>query len=287
MDLQLADKVNYKGGQVCFGFVGETDQYDIHNIPPTNGTYIWQIIHHPSDGNFYVIQHVQGKPKEFYQQQERFFGEIDFTKLKEGNKYIVVPAQDLVSLENRKHPIPMVEPKFEENSSKKCGLHSPEEGFVLEENEPIEKIVIKKEVVEPIENFDIQNEIDEINNEIELDFPYLTPETCPLNIMVQVAPKSMLMFARKMAEPFMIQTPSGDKAKGRGGDYVIRTQNDYLYIHPKETFDSMFEDRIEMPTKKIGEEQKIYRIEKDVFDYINFLEEENERFRNKLYLKND
>lgn len=275
MELQLADKVNYKGGQVCFGFVGDTDQFDVHTLKPTNGTYIWHIIHHPNDGNFYIIQHVDGKTKDFFQQQNRFFGNIDFSKLKDGNKYIIVPAQDLESAEPKKEPIPILEPEVD------AFKFHPEEGFIEEEIEPIEE----EEMDELPE--ELSQEVREIEQEMEMGFPHLTPETCPLSLMIQVAPKSMLMFSRKMVEPFTIQTPSGAKAIGRGGDYVIRTQRDHLFIHPKETFDMMYEDRIEMPTMQIGKEKKVYRIEQDVYDYITFLQSENEQLRNKLYLQNN
>jgi len=273
MELQLADKVNYKGGQVCFGFVGDTDQFDVHTLKPTNGTYIWHIIHHPNDGNFYIIQHVDGKTKDFFQQQNRFFGNIDFSRLKDGNKYIIVPAQDLESVEQPiKEPLPILEPEVD------AFKFHPEEGFIEEEIEPIEE----EEMDELPE--ELSQEVREIEQEMELGFPHLTPETCPLSTMIQIAPKSMLMFSRKMVEPFTIQTPSGAKAVGRGGDYVIRTQRDHLFIHPKETFDLMYEDRFEMPTKQIGKDKKMYRIEQDVYDYIAFLESENEKLRNKLYL---
>lgn len=279
MELQLADKVNYKGGNVCFGFVGDTDQFDVHTLKPTNGTYIWHIIHHPNDGNFYIIQHVDGKTKDFFEKQNRFFGGIDFSNLKYGNKYIIVPAQDLESAEPlKKEPIPIVEPEVET-----FGFH-PEEGFVEEEIKPIEEE--EEEVMDELPE-ELSQEVREIEQEMELGLPHLTAETCPLSLMIQVAPKSMLMFSRKMVEPFTIQTPSGAKAVGRGGDYVIRTQRDHLFIHPKETFDMMYEDRIEMPTMEIGKEKKVYRVEQDVCDYIYFLQSENEEFRRKLYLQNN
>lgn len=278
MELQLADKVNYKGGNVCFGFVGDTDQFDVHTLKPTNGTYIWHIIHHPNDGNFYIIQHVDGKTKDFFEKQNRFFGGIDFSKLKDGNKYIIVPAQDLESAEPKKEPIPIIEePNVYEDSGT---IPLSEE---IQEIEPIEEV--EEEMDELPE--ELSQEVREIEQEIELGLPYLTPETCPLSTMIQIAPKAMLMFSRKMVEPFSIQTPSGARAVGRGGDYVIRTQRDHLFIHPKETFDLMYEDRFEMPTKQIGKDKKVYRIEQDVYDYIAFLESENEEFRRKLYLQNN
>lgn len=268
MELQLADKVNYKGGKVFFGFVGDTDKRNERMLDKANGTYIWQILHHINDGNFYVIQHFEGEEKDFFQKQPYFSG-VDFSKLKDGNKYIIVPAQDLESAEPlKKEPIPIVEPEAET--------------YFEEEIEPIEEEEEMEELPE-----ELSQEVREIEQEMEVGFPHLTPETCPLSLMIQVAPKSMLMFSRKMVEPFTIQTPSGAKAVGRGGDYVIRTQRDHLFIHPKETFDMMYEDRFEMPTKQIGKDKKMYRIEQDVYDYIAFLESENEEFRRKLYLQNN
>lgn len=279
MKLKLANKVSYKGGNVDCGLIADTNQHDIRQMKPLETTYIWAILERPNDGDLYIIQHEEGLSPQFFRDYIHSFEGLNINKLHNDKKYIYTFENTLTSLE------PIIEPTVKKpeginviqlDDEMNVDLNGYSEQSAKEQNKPeVEKTPITEYVVE------------EQRESTPLDFtqPYFTSQTCSEANMIEAVALSKVLWSKKMTEPFMVESASGEQVKGRAGDFLMLTQEKNVFIEPKETFGYLYEYKREGISKMIGKQANSYSLNTEVVEYIDFLEKENTRLRTDLYIK--
>lgn len=243
MEFKKADKVTFVGGNLPVGIKEGTDELVIVNLPKVT-TYIWEHIK-TNDINLYVIQHNQGTSVEDLLAYSHNYGEIDIRNLNLKRKYALVPEESLVMVEASNY----VEPKA------KVETDIPSENST-EEAQPTEELVKFEEVEE-----------EEIV--VGVDMPHYTPQTCPKDLMMNTVAKSVLIKSMKMTEPFTIDGIKGVE-KGRAGDFLMLGDSDFLFIYPKEGFESSYEYTQELIALNVL--GKTFNILPELAEYIDQLQ---------------
>lgn len=285
LKLKLAEAVKYKGGIVVTGIKeGTTNELIERKTRPSSLTYIWKIIPTPNDdqSDIYIIQHIDGLFIDFFEHQKPYFGETTNweylkkqnwtnpeTNQKEPMRFLYCFEEDLESLN------PVKEEPVKEEPIAEPSVNEEEE----EEFEVDVQFKKNKQEIEQVVQQEINQKIDSINH------PHFTSQTCPTNAMIELFPKSKPLYGRKMTEPFTVELASGKIIQGRGGDYLLKTQHNTVFIEPKETYDFMYQNKPNVTFKKLGKDQINYQLEQEVADYITLLEQDNEKYRIEKYLK--
>jgi len=256
MSYKIAESVYYKGGIVNFG-VDRT-------LQPIQ-TYIWKVMVY-TDKTLYVIEHHQGEIVEFFQQNKKSFGEnASFDDLAEMVKKSGV--------NNLKFAYVWEDSLLASNTSKKEEPATEDPLMSIDEyvEEQTEAAPITSEVATPNEN--------------EITSNLFTPENIDVNAMMMAAPKPQKYYFIKMEEEFHIQKENNSLEIGQPGDYLVCSQNKKLSIVSQAEFNEKFQENKNLVTKIIGKEGEEFLLNPKVANYIDFIEKQEIKLREELYLK--
>ena len=253
--LKPGEKVKYKGGVVNFG--------EQRTLTPIE-TYIWKHLNY-GDRNLYIIQHNEGEIADFFIHNTVSFGPTasfaDLKKMveKSGNptlKFAYVWEEELISLTIKQ---PIIEEKKEEEPLMQIDDY-------LEETESTEKEKTPApENKKPINLFTSGNVI--VSN------------------MNLATPKPQKIYFLKMQEEFQVQKPNGITEIGNAGDYLLCSFGKKLSIASEEEFNEKYQINKNLVTKIIGKEGEEFLLNPKVANYIDFIEKQEMKLREELYLK--
>ena len=281
MSYKLGEQVQYKGGEVNFG--------ELRELFPAK-TYLWKNINY-GDKQLYIIQHNNGEPAKFFEENKHAFGEnIDFDDLikmaDEAIKGLIErgsknpsPIKFAYVWESELEPIKKEAPKTP--SPLPYGRINISQNIPKQEEKPKEEELMKLD--EYLEESDSETPTENTTEAIKNLF---TSENIEVNSLNTAAPKPQKYYFIKMNEEFHIQKPNTDVIEqGLPGEYLICTQSKKLSIVSEAEFNEKFQANKELIVKVIGKAQEEFLLNKTVANYIDFIEAKEIKAREELYLK--
>jgi len=261
MKFKRLDKVSFLGGVFPIGFEEGSDNWLKEDLKPIPTTFVWDAIR-SQDTDLFVVQHNDGATLDVFMHYSSFFGKIERKGLREDKKYVLVTEEALSMIEESKAPSPVKEEVIVPTSNEEPVIKERVIVDIITPSE-VEEVVAHEEDVVVYEEGVVEGSTYGVHN------PHFSAQTCPVNRMMNTVSKPQISKSLKMSEPFTIDGVNGIE-KGRAGDFLMLSNLGYLYIYPKEGFDSNFEYAEELISLPIL--GKTFNIMPEVAEYIDKLQ---------------
>lgn len=278
---KIAEKVQYKGGKVDFG--------EERALLPTQ-TYVWKHINY-GDKQLYIIQHNQGEPIEFFELNVLSFGDqVSFEDLKEKVSRVNQKINFAYVWEKELEPVPITAINNEKGSSLPSGKISiggqstPSINNLQHEKQAAENLMKLDDYIEDYNDQNTQQPETDTPDDTE-KYNLLTSKNIDINAMETAVPKPQKYYFYKMEHEFHIEKPNAISEQGLAGDYLVCNQNKNLSILTEEEFNERFQVKKDLITKVIGKEKEEFLLNPKVANYIEFIEQQELKLREELYLK--
>jgi len=242
---------------------------------------------------YYIVNHKEGMEKDFFIAISLNVEPLDASGLQDtdpnGNKitYVLCAHDELELADKPAQPAP--EPEAEEGSDDIPDAEAediPDEEDGEEAAPEAESVSIEEpEAEEQAEEEQAEEAVEQPKPPVDSPYPHFDVNSLPIQTMVEVVKKPLVLRAMKQTQPFTITAANGQMYRANAGDYLMYAGGNNITICDKGVFDMIYEPTKDMPIIELNEDAR-YNLPKDVYEHIMWLRNENDKIRAELHLKN-